>query len=571
MNGKDKKEGSTPRGRRGGSNNRRDPAEKLKAVKLHLEEGIPVPIVAKEIGAHPSAVYHWCNQYRDMGEEGLKGKRDGKGRKGKGATHNAIKERITSLKKENPELGIKKISQFLKRIFFLPASPETVRHTLHNAGLMQPVKKSKKNPQKPRFFERATPNQMWQSDIFTFRLLGANAYLIGFMDDYSRYMVGMGLYRSQTSEHVLEVYRKAAADYGVPKEQLTDNGRQYVSWRGKTRFQMELQKDKVHHIRSSPHHPQTLGKIERFWKTIWDDFLCRAQFENFESAQERVKFWLKYYNHMRPNQGIEGLCPADRFFEIRNEVKELMKKGIEENVLELALRGKPKDPFYMVGRLGDKSVVIHAEKGEIKMMLDGRASDKAITYDIEGGNERHGKEGQEGVQRAGEMPGGPVDVDAEQKAGINNKGIGDKLDVAEPLAAGRNAGNVNGAFAEVGIGGKELDTPAEITETAGDSAAQETDQAGEEAPEVAGGGQTAEGVNGPERESETEGGTDHQGSQRPDNCDAGRGEPEHKPEELLQVGGESAEGDDGRPGRPVFRSARLGCGQGEGDAQEEVA
>ncbi|MBU4459498.1 MAG: DDE-type integrase/transposase/recombinase, partial [Verrucomicrobia bacterium] len=71
---------------------------------------------------------------------------------------------------------------------------------------------------------RATPMQMWQSDICTIRLAGKNAYLIGFMDDHSRYLVGLEVYRSQTTENVLEVYRTAVGEYGTPKEMLTDNG-----------------------------------------------------------------------------------------------------------------------------------------------------------------------------------------------------------------------------------------------------------------------------------------------------------------------------------------------------------
>jgi len=63
---------------------------------------------------------------------------------------------------------------------------------------------------------------MWQGDIFTFRLGGRYAYLIGFIDDYSRYMAGLELYRSQTADQVLEVYRRAVGEYGVPKEVLTD-------------------------------------------------------------------------------------------------------------------------------------------------------------------------------------------------------------------------------------------------------------------------------------------------------------------------------------------------------------
>jgi hypothetical protein len=77
----------------------------------------------------------------------------------------------------------------------------------------------------------------------------------------------------------------------------------------------------------------------------------RAQFESFESAQQRIARWIEYYNHKRPHQGIEGLCPADRYFEISHELRKTIEAGIRENVLELALRGEPWAPFYMVGRM----------------------------------------------------------------------------------------------------------------------------------------------------------------------------------------------------------------------------
>ena len=181
---------------------------------------------------------------------------------------------------------VKRISHLLKRAFFLSASPETVRRTLGAESLIVPSKKKpQRNITRPRFFERSTPNQLWQSDIFTFRLGGRYAYLIGFIDDYSRYMVGLELYRSQTADQVLEVYRRAIGEYGVPKEMLTDRGRQYTNWRGTTRFERELGKDRVKHIKSQAHHPMTLGKIERFWKTIYEEFLVRAQFGSFEEAR----------------------------------------------------------------------------------------------------------------------------------------------------------------------------------------------------------------------------------------------------------------------------------------------
>jgi transposase InsO family protein len=80
-----------------------------------------------------------------------------------------------------------------------------------------PVKvRRKRNDPKPRFFERAAPNQMWQSDICTFRLAGQNVYLIGFADDYSRYIVGLGLYRSQTAKKVIETFKVPLANMASP-------------------------------------------------------------------------------------------------------------------------------------------------------------------------------------------------------------------------------------------------------------------------------------------------------------------------------------------------------------------
>ena len=193
----------------------------------------------------------------------------------------AALEQFIELKKQNRSWGVRRIAQVLRRLFLMEASPETVRRTLNQEKLIEPVrKKPKRNISKPRRFERATPNQMWQSDIFTFRLGGSNAYLIAYLDDYSRFVTGAELYRSQTAQSVIEVYRRAVGEFGVPKEMLTDNGRQYATWRGETRFQKELKKDRVAHIRSRPQHPMTLGKVERFWGSIWREFLGRAQFDD---------------------------------------------------------------------------------------------------------------------------------------------------------------------------------------------------------------------------------------------------------------------------------------------------
>ena len=412
---------------------------KLQVVKKFLEESVPVSVIQQECGLSKGMVGRWVRIYRSEGEAGFTPGYTGKGR----PLPSPVKQKIVELKETNPLFGIKRISQLLKRAFFLSASPETVRKTLHESSLMPaPHKKRQRNITRPRFFERSTPNQLWQTDIFTFRLGGHYAYLIGYIDDYSRYITGLELFRSQTAQNVVEVYRRAASEYNPPKEMLTDNGRQYTTWRGSTRFEGELKKDRIHHIKSQPHHPMTLGKIERFWKTIYLEFLSRAQFGSFEDAVERVRQWVKYYNHKRPHQGIGGLCPADRYFEIQGELRKTIEQGIQENLLEMALRGKPRLPFYMVGRMEGQSVVLRAEKGKLRLSVDAEDDDvtQEMVYNLNEEGEGHGedKEREEAsyneLRGDGEMPGGAVGMDGEAQAGGGMPGAVDTVDVAFALA-----------------------------------------------------------------------------------------------------------------------------------------
>jgi len=168
---------------------------KLRCVKLSLEKGLPLSVLSKEVGATKDTIYRWVKAYRERGQEGLRNQivPTGSQRKLPGP----VREKIVEIKKREPFSGVQRISHLLKRVFFLSASPEAVRRTLHEESLLVPSsKRSHRNVSRPRFFERSTSNQLWQSDIFTFRLKGRYCYLIGFIDDYSRYVVGLELYRS---------------------------------------------------------------------------------------------------------------------------------------------------------------------------------------------------------------------------------------------------------------------------------------------------------------------------------------------------------------------------------------
>jgi len=437
---------------------------KLRVVRLYLEEGYKRPLIAQEFGISESSVGRWAGLYRKYGEQGLQPKSRTPQR---GGTPKDVKKKIIHIKRSHPAYGTRRISDVLKRFFLIRTSPATIGKTLAEEGLVtKPKRKPKKNPAKPRFFERATPNQMWQSDIMTFRLGGRNAYLIGYLDDYSRYITALGLYRSQTAEHVIETYRRGISEYGVPKEMLTDNGRQYTNWRGTTRFEKELKKERVKHIKSRPHHPMTLGKIERFWQTIQGEFLQRAQFTSFEDTVRRTAFWLKYYNYKRPHQGIGGLCPADRFFEIQHALKTTLEKGVEDNALELALRGKPRDPFYMVGRMGDQSVVIRAEKGKVRMLVDDKDTnnDKELVYDARKDIDHEKEQTPKGLRSPSENNRRFIGVDREKDHHPDVPGIVHQFQPAEPVAEPGHGGDGHGPFAQTARAVANLASPPESTD-----------------------------------------------------------------------------------------------------------
>jgi transposase InsO family protein len=600
---------------------------KLRCVKLRLEEGIPISLLSKEVGCSQDVIRRWTKAYEERGEAGLrKGVVPaGSGRKLPGP----VREKIIEIKKREPLFGVKRISHLYKRVFFLSASPETVRQTLRSESLIVPSrKKHQPNISRPRFFERSTPNQLWQSDIFTFRLGGRYAYLIGFIDDYSRYVVGLELYRTQTADQVLEVYRRAIGEYGVPKEMLTDRGRQYTNWRGSTRFEREIGKDRIRHIKSQAHHPMTLGKIERFWKTIYEEFLVRAQFVSFEEARERIRHWLQYYNHKRPHQGIGGLCPADRYFEIQGELKKTMEQGIADNVLEMALRGKPKEPFYMVGRMEGQSVVLRAEKGKLRLMVDDEegGGKQEMVYEVatpkEKQNrfietiEREDRDGQdreaEGGEAGGgrqeraegfgayggrEMPGGVIGMDGETQAGRTLPGTGGDVDGIEPVASPGDGGNASGPSASDSSGQRGGIEPAScgivgaeeqrrVHEGAGASFGPSSGESGTQAGGVAGGCNGEEGLKifreiwdgADATEAQEEEGTgdcasagvsDSPGAQWSFNGQGGGRASGDIPQDLLRVGGEVAQSHGPGAGESACRETACGCGRGEGGASGE--
>jgi transposase InsO family protein len=334
---------------------------------------LPAGDFAPLVGISKHTLYSWQKKFQTQGPAGLADKP--RGARVGSRLPELTRRAILMLKESHPDWGCQRISDMLLRGPALPASPSAVAKVLHEAGYLTQEEPSKPHEPKVTSFERAKPNQLWQTDLFTFMLKRQNrrVYLVAFLDDHSRFVVGYGLHASQSTALVLEVFRAAITGFGTPEEVLTDNGTQYVTWRGKSAFTRECEKRGVKQIVASPHRPQTLGKIERFWGTLWRECVETAVFVDLGDARTRIGLFIDHYNFQRPHQGIDGLTPADRFFGAATEVKRTLEARVQANAEELARHGLPKAPFYLTGQAGGQPFSVHAE-GErvILTSADGR-------------------------------------------------------------------------------------------------------------------------------------------------------------------------------------------------------
>ena len=134
---------------------------------------------------------------------------------------------------------------------------------------------------------------------------------------------------------------------------------------------------------ASPRHPQTLGKIERFWGTLWRELLEGAVFQGIDDARRRIGHFIDHYNFLRTHTGIGGLVPADRYFDAASTVKGTLKERVAANALQLALHGAPRKSFYLTGRVGDETIALHSQGGKI-VMTKGDGTREEVDLAVEG-------------------------------------------------------------------------------------------------------------------------------------------------------------------------------------------
>jgi transposase InsO family protein len=195
-------------------------------------------------------------------------------------------------------------------------SRATIWRILVRRGMVVP--QPQKRPHSAlRRFSYARPNECWQSDWTAWRLSdGTPVALAGSLDDHSRYLTGLRAAAGDaTTALVWQVMTAGITECGIPARSLTDNGRVYTGKRygHEATFEANLRHLGVHQMCSTPHHPQTCGKIERFWQTLKKWLAAQPAADTVEELNAQLDRFRRYYNHDRPHRALHGRTPAEAF------------------------------------------------------------------------------------------------------------------------------------------------------------------------------------------------------------------------------------------------------------------
>jgi transposase InsO family protein len=353
------------------------PEQRLLILDSWLRSKLPAGDFAPLVGLSLHTLRAWKLRFEEHGPAGLDDRPLGRPKGSR--LSEATKRAILLLKEQHADWGQDRIAAVLLRAHGFSASASAIGRVLEETGYVAPPPASQPHAQEPHRFERARPNQLWQTDLFTFVLKRENrrVHLVGYLDDHSRFIVGYGLHATASGALVREAMLAAVANFGAPEEVLTDNGTQYVTWRGKCEFTRMLEQRGIKQIVATPRHPETLGKIERFWGTLWRECVETAVFRGLDDARRRIGLFIDHYNFQRPHSGIDHHVPADRYFAAAPQVLATLKERVAKNAAELARDGLPRKPFYLTGRIGDQSISLHAE-GEKVVMMKGDGSREEV-------------------------------------------------------------------------------------------------------------------------------------------------------------------------------------------------
>lgn len=281
-------------------NNKLSKSDRFKIVK-HFHNGRYVTDIAKRFGISRTTVYNITGKYHLVGSYGLQDHKPGRLRV---ALNPSFYANIVDLRKKN-NWGACRIEKYFNRKGF-SVSHNKINQVIQYEGL---TRKKLGKKCKPSYvsYEVENINDQWHIDWSIDPL--SKKYLLAIIDDKSRFIVYAGLFDRSTGENSAIGLQNAIDIYGAPKEIVSDNGSHFKKVKSiKTPCEPVKQVEEkygIKHIFIRAYHPQSNGKIERWFGSYKGEFPKM----NHPDVKDLIT-WVKYYNFERLHQSLDYETPA---------------------------------------------------------------------------------------------------------------------------------------------------------------------------------------------------------------------------------------------------------------------
>jgi len=199
----------------------------------------------------------------------------------------------------------------------LPATPSrvTVWRILKRQGLITPQPHKRPKASFVRF-QAQLPNELWQTDATEWHLADSSKVeILNLIDDHSRLCLASVAVPTVKAADALQTFYSAVEEFGLPARFLSDNAAVFSgkSRRGRVALESELDRLGVQCVHSTPYHPQTCGKVERFHQTLKLFLTKQAPAESIAHLQLQLDAFSTIYNQQRPHRALDGRTPLQAF------------------------------------------------------------------------------------------------------------------------------------------------------------------------------------------------------------------------------------------------------------------
>jgi transposase InsO family protein len=280
-------------------------------------EGRSIRVTAQRYGVSKSWVAELVKRYRAGGAAALvaQSKRPKSNPRSMSAV---MEERIVTMRKElldyGDDAGAETIHWHLSEGGFTPPSVASIYRLLKRRGFITPEPRKRPRASYIRF-EASLPNECWQTDMTHWHFSdGTEIEILTFLDDYSRRVLACDVFWTVKANDVRRVFARTCEHFGTPASVLSDNGAIYNarSRNGRTGFESDLIERRVLYKHSTPYHPQTCGKVERWHRTL-KKFLAKHPAANVVEMQAVLFEVVRYYNEVRPHRARDRQTPLHAY------------------------------------------------------------------------------------------------------------------------------------------------------------------------------------------------------------------------------------------------------------------